>query len=485
MKKQSKHSKTAWRMNTAFVVLIALMLVALLLFNAVCLLLSNRYPLSCDLTANAAYEIGDETKAVLASLSEPISIDVMASENDMAGDRYLVQVKHILDCYPRYSRYVTLRYVDYTVDPTYAASHPDLTLSEGDVIVSTSEKTHQVGFVNLFNYTYTQSGSVAIESSRAEEAVTGAILNVLNDSVVRIGVVTGHGEQDVSSFVALLANNNYEVESVVLATDALEAFDVLLLTAPQMDLGEDDIRTLENYLYHGGEFGKTLFYTASAAQTALPNVETFLSEWGVSVGDGVVYETTAERTYQYQPYYPIVDYAETEYSGSLIDTDTPMLMPLSRPLSLVFSSKDSYAASELLTFGSTAGVQPSDAGEDFSPKEAETWGPFPAMALLTRSVTQNGTATKQSHVVVSASTEMLGELWIHNSSLSNSAYLLNLLGELTGTDQSISIAPKSLSGGTLGITTKQVTTLGVLLGGVLPFCILALGFGIWLYRRYK
>lgn len=485
MKKQSNHSKIAWRMNTAFAVLIALMLVTLVLFNAVSLLLSNRFPLSCDLTANTVYEIGEETKAMLASVTEPIRIDVMAAESDMAGDRYLVQVKHILDCYPQHSKYVTLRYVDYSVDPTYAAAHPDLTLSDGDVIVSAGDKTHQVSFVSLFNYAYTQSGSVAIESSRAEEAITGAILNVLNDTVVRVGVVTGHGEQDVSHFVALLANNNYEVDSVVLATDALVEYDLLVLAAPQTDLGEDDIRTLENYLYNGGEFGKTLFYTASATQTALPNVETFLSEWGIAVGDGVVFETTAERTYQYQPFYPIVDYAETEYSGSLIDTDTPMLMPLSRPLSLSFASRDGYVASELLTFGESAGVQPSAAGEDFSPKDAETWGPFPAMALLSRTVTENGVVSKQSNIVVSASTEMVGELWVQNSSLSNSTYLLNLVGELTGTDQSISIAPKSLSGGTLGITTKQVSTLGVLLSGVLPLGILALGFGVWLYRRYK
>lgn len=53
-----------------------------------------------------------------------------------SGDSYLVQAKRILEHYPQYSDRVSLRYIDYAADPSYAASHPDLTLSEGDVIVS-------------------------------------------------------------------------------------------------------------------------------------------------------------------------------------------------------------------------------------------------------------------------------------------------------------------------------------------------------------
>ena len=66
-KKLSGHR--GWKMNALFALLIALLFVAVFLLNAVALVLSNRYPLSVDLTANAAYEIGEETKAVLATLT--------------------------------------------------------------------------------------------------------------------------------------------------------------------------------------------------------------------------------------------------------------------------------------------------------------------------------------------------------------------------------------------------------------------------------
>ena len=92
---------------------------------------------------------------------------------------------------------------------------------------------------------------------------------------------------------------------------------------------------------------------------------------------------------------------------------------------------------------------------------------------------------KQSNVVVTGSVSMLEEVCLQNSSLANSSYLLNLFNTLTQREETVTIAPKSLSGKTLGITTAQVSTLGMVLGGVIPLAILAAGIGVWLYRRYK
>ena len=473
------------KMSALFALIIALLLVVMFLFNALALVLSNRYPLAIDLTANAAYEIGEETKTVLDSLSENVSIDVLSTKDSFDGDPYLVQARYILERYPQYSSRVTLRYIDYTSDPSYAASHADLTLAEGDVIVSAKDRVKQISLTSMFNYAYTASGSLTVESSRAEEAVTAAILNVLSGEETKIGVLTGNGQQDVPNFTALLVNNNYVLESAVIATNDLSVYDGLLLMAPQNDLSEDDIRALEAYLYNSGEYGKTLFYAASVSQTALPNVETFLTEWGVSVGDGTVFETKGEKTYQYQPYYPIAYHASQAYQDMLIDSDTPMLMPLSRPLEVLYQARDGQYTEELLTFSETAGVRPSDAGEDFTASDATQHGPMPAMVLASRKTYKNGVLDKRSNIIVSGSVAMLDEICMQNTSLANSTYLVNLFNDLTNKEASVAIAPKSLAGKTLGITTAQVTRLGILLGGVLPMCILLTGVGVWLYRRYK
>ncbi len=485
MKKHSTVEHSAGRkMNAVFAALIVLLIAAVFLVNAIALVLSNRYPLSVDLTANAAYEIGDETKQLLNTLAKDVQIDVLASETSFGGDAYLVQAKRILDCYPQYCGRIALRYVDYTSDPTYAANHADLTLTDGDILVSCGERQKQLPLTSLFNYTYTASGSLAVESSRAEEAVTGAIMNVLSEEQTKIAVLGGNGEQDAANFVALLVNNNFELSNAVLATDSLDGYDALLLLAPQTDLSGDDVRKLEAFLYNGGAYGRTIFYTASGTQPSLPNLETFLAEWGVTVGSGAVFETTSERTYQYQPYYPTASYASEKYRDEMIDADAPVLMPVARPLSILFQTKDAQSTETLLSFSETSGVRPADAGEDFRVEDAAQRGAMPAMVLCTRRVSDGGTE-KHSYIVVSASTEMLGALSLQNASLGNSAFLLNVCNDLTERAETVSIAPKSLSGKTLGITTSQVTTLGVLLGGVLPLLILLTGVGVWLYRRYQ
>ena len=139
------------KMNLVFALLIVLLIAAVVLLNAVALVLANRYPLSLDLTANAAYEIGSDTKTILEGLSDDVTIDVLSDENAFSQDAYLMQAKRILDQYPRYSERVKLRYIDYAADPSYAASHPDLTLADSDVIVSANGRVKQVALTSRFN----------------------------------------------------------------------------------------------------------------------------------------------------------------------------------------------------------------------------------------------------------------------------------------------------------------------------------------------
>ncbi|HPY63974.1 MAG TPA: Gldg family protein [Bacillota bacterium] len=476
---------TGRRMNALFALSITLLVVVFILLNAVALVLSNRFPLSLDLTANAAYNIGEETKTMLDHLVRPVTIDILAPEQMFSGDAYLVQTKKILKQYERHSSRVTVHYIDYAADPSYAATRPDLKLSEGDLIISSGDRVKQIPLSSLFNYTPTASGSIVIESSRAEETITSAIMNVLSGDDVRCGVLVGNGGPEAEAFTTLLVNNHYVLQNAVPATDDLSDFDALFLFAPQNDLSADDIRALDAFLYNDGNYGKTLFYTASVTQASLPMIESFLAEWGVTVGEGSVFETTPERTYQRQPFYAIADFAETHYRDMLVDPNAPMLMPLARPLKTIFTVRDHQFTETLLTFGETAAVRPPNASDDFTADDATERGPFPALVLASRRFYKDGLLARQSSIVVSSSHHMLEPIALHNTSLSNSAYLLNMMNDLTGREEGPAITPKSLAGKTLGATSSQVTRLGVVLGGIIPLAILLTGIGVWLYRRYQ
>ncbi len=485
----SRLRSTVPTLPTLFAVLLCLLVTGTFLINFVAMQLGQRYNLAVDLTANAAYKPGEETKALLQNLdsaSGDVDIFVLATEDAFSGSSYFLQAQRMIEAYPRLSSRVNLTYVDYVFDPTFASRYPDLDLSQGDVLVVSDDRVKQLKFADLFNYTYTENGALKIESSRAEEALTSAILYVISGDQVRVAILTGNGMRDMPVFTRLLTDNNYELSQVNLTMDTLDAYDLALLLAPQMDLSEDALRKLDAFLYNDGAYGKTLFYTADVTQDSLPNLETFLKEWGLIVGDGAVFETTAERTYQYQPYYPVAEYVDQTYRDQLIDPSAPVLMPLARPLDLVYETRGANANEVLLQFTETSGVRPSEAVDSFSVDQAERWGPIPALILASQRIYgTTGVIQARSNIVLSASTAMLDAFSIQNTSLANSQYLLNLLNSLCERTDVVNIQPKSLAGKTLSITTAQASRLGILLAGVLPLTILAMGIVIWLVRRYQ
>ncbi|MCD6284283.1 MAG: Gldg family protein, partial [Anaerolineae bacterium] len=150
-------------------VLLSLLVVGTFLINVVVMQLGERFMLTVDLTANAAYEAGEETRALLQSLDQDVEIYVLATEDAFGGSPYFLQAQRMIEQYPKLSPRVRLTYVDYVFDPTFASRYPDLTLSQGDVLVVRGDRVKQLQLSDLLNYNYTQSGNLTIHSSRAEE----------------------------------------------------------------------------------------------------------------------------------------------------------------------------------------------------------------------------------------------------------------------------------------------------------------------------
>jgi len=469
--------------NVLFILLMVLLTVGVVLLNMVARSLSDRYPLAADLTANAAYRVGDDTKAVLEELTTDIDLYSLATESQYSGNSSLIQLRSILEEYPKYSDHVKLHYVDYASDPTFAAAYPDLELSSGDVLVVSTFGIKQLPLANMFTYNADSAGNLTVNACRGEEALTSAIVGVLTDDTVQVGILTGSGAaSDVSTFAAVLTNNNFDVASVNMVTDDFTGYDILVLTAPATDLSEDVLSKLDAFLYNDGAFGKILLYAADVNQGEMPNMDAFLREWGIAVEDGAVFETSSDRAYSYQPYYPYADYAEETYSAMLKDSSNPFLAPLARPLSAVFDFRDNRTVTALLTFGTTAGIRPSDAPDTFAASEAEKWGPFPALLMSTW---KTGSSAESSCVIVSASAAAYGGTAMGNTAFSNAEYTVNVFNDLTDREGTVAIEAKSLTGNTLTLNTGTASRLGLVLCILLPVAILGTGITVFLRRRYK
>lgn len=487
--KHVKATRSTNNLKLYFWILIIILITVVFLLNIVMSLLDERYGLSVDLTGNELFEISDESKELIASMKDDIRIRVLAKEADFVGaSTYMAQANEVIKQYDKLGKTIKADYVNYVADPTFASRYPDVVMSHGDILVTCGNKHRVIKTSELFNYTYDSKGNAAIASSKADQVLSAALLNVTSDMQVAVNIISGNGEYTMPSFESLLLNNNFEVIYRNPATEDLDSCCKLaVLISPHTDLSPEVINKLDKFLYNNGEYGKTLLYTADAEQKQLPNLEAFLREWGVEIGDGAVFETKENRVFNYHPFYAVADYAEETYMGMLRDKTTPMLMPISRPLSVLYEYRNNNSTKVLLEFGKTAAVRPSDAPENFTQADAAVRGPIPALVLASYSVKdkETGKVQKQSNILVSGSSGMLDSYSIDNSSLSDSEYLLNVFNTLTEKKETVKIRSKTITGNELNISTAEANRLGLIFALLIPLAIIGTGVGIWLYRRHK
>lgn len=484
-----KRSKELLGTKLYFRALIIIFIVGIVLLNAVMGLLDERFELSLDLTENKLFEISDESRELVASLKDEVKIHVLAKEADYIGrSAYMAQVGEVIRQYGKIVKNITIEYVNYVADPTFASRYPDAVMSHGDILVTCGSKYRVIKTAELFNYTYDSKGNAVVASSKADQVLSSALLYVTEDEQVIVNIISGNGEYTMPSFESLLLSNNYEVRGKNLATEDPDPdCKLTVLISPHTDLSEEEIDKLDRFLYNDGDYGKTLLYTADAEQKPLLYLEAFLAEWGVRIGDGAVFETKETRVFNYHPFYAVADYADDVFSGMLRDKTKPMLMPIARPLSVSYEHRSNNSTKVLLEFGKTAAVRPSDAPGSFTQADAALRGPIPALVLASYSVKdkETGRVMKQSSILVSGSSGMLDSYSIDNSSLSNSEYLLNVINNLTERKETISIKPKTITGDKLNISIAEANMLGLIFALLIPFAIIGTGAIIWLYRRHK
>lgn len=477
-------AKSAVLMTGAFAVVIVLLL------NVVATALTKRYPLDIDLTSGQVFALDASTRDYIAALDTPVTIQVLATQERFVNTTdYNAQADAIFGQFDKHADNITVRYIDYVKDPTFAARYPKLSMKQGDILVSSPTRDKLVKTEELFHYTQNERGQLIIASSKAEEAVLGAILNVTSDSLPKVGIITGHNESDTAAFQNVLLQNNFAVEKVQLATQEIPADTaILLLAAPKNDLTPNELSRLDAFLENGGQFGKTLFYCADADQAALPNIETFLAQWGVQVDFGAVFETDANRVYNYHPFYAVADYVNRAYADLLRSDSVPLLMPVSKPLTVLFPNQGSYATELLLQFGETSGVRPANAGEDFTADAASRRGPIPALVkcdYIKRSAQDANQIQGRSTVLVSGSAAMLQGYAVGSTAFSNAEYLVNLFNELCSRQGVVTVTPKTMAGSPLNLTNQAADRLGILFVVAVPAFTLITGLTVWLMRRHK
>ncbi len=462
---------------------------AIVVLNVIVGIISERVNIKADLTTAGIYSLDGQTEEYLSALDEDVTLTVLNSEKTFeAQDSSYKQVNEILRRMEAKSEHITLEYLDIDRNPNYTAGFKGETLAE-NYIVAECEKTGRHKIISpydyfSFNQSYLQNyGAYVVESSNIEQETISAMMYVTSDRLVRVAFTEGYDEADSSALRELLSKNGYEVESLPLATtpEIDDGIDFVVVNAPKLDMDSEQLAKLDRFLDNNGDYGKTVVYFASTVQPKTPNIDEFLSDWGLGVGFEVIGQsdesrlTSADTLYAHIQRICDTEYTETVYNSGLYTFGIHM-----RP---VYETENSDAVRVTLmkTYGG-AFLYPLDkeTAEGFDIDKAER-GEFSDAVLSSRTNT-NG---EKSRVCAIGSEMFSSSVYMSVSNSDNAGFFTGIWDSISGRDRGVTIKPKSLTPAVFEMNVKTANVLLVILCVVVPVLIITFGIVIWARRRHR
>jgi len=465
-------------------VITIIFIVAVLIVNMIATGLTDKLGLSIDLTQDNSFEIGSSSKEYVKDIEDEVKIYVLYEEYSYKKlNKIYAQAASVIESYSYANPKITVEYKDIISDPTFVKQFDKLALQSGDVVVQCGDIAKKISPEAMFEV----SSTGTVSKSYVEREVTRAILNVTSGEMTKISVLTGFNNESADPLIEELTNNNYDVKLQSLLTEEIDPeASAVILFGPRVDLTEEAIKKIEDFLDNDGELGKTLMYFMSCDETMekLTNLDALLKDWGIETGYGLVYETNIANLIGNNPYFMTAALVNKEAAGNVANKNLMFASMFSRPLKLLFETEGSYKTETLVQLSKTVAILPEDAGDDYEHKDEYICGPLPSIALSTLQ-RYKGSDPIESKIMVGCTTAICYESVLKQSSLSNAEYMVGVTNYLTGTEEGVYIESKDLNTSSITTTAGQSQTVRIIFLYATPIAIMLGGLAVWLIRRHK
>lgn len=514
--KKLKHGTMATVFTCVFIAL-------LVLVNVVTTMLFDRYPITIDLTPNKIYSVSNDTEDYVKKVDVDVQVTIFADENTYTNySSYNKQAVELLKNYCKLNHHISYRFVDIDSHPEIVKEYTD-TISQFDMIFETKTKvdgkeisrTRKLGMLDLltfndeFEQQLSQSGysidtlaqqaggdlsflsyyGSYVESSNAEQAFTSALMTVTDPNPVYVTILTGRSElTQLTYFQTLLTANGYNVNTVDITSEDIPAdTDVIVIPAPKTDYLEEDITKVSDFLNNDGNLGKQLLYIASYGQEDTPNLDEFLSEYGLSIGKGVICESDSGKYYN-SPCVTVASTVSDNFTQDVSTENPAILSALCRPVNTLFDEQDMVSTDAYLQSSDaayTADVEISQTTGQVNIGDALVKGQQNYMAVGSKAKFTDDNKTLYSNVIAVGSEGLLSDTYLQYSQYQNSEYFISVINGLTGKTAGITITPKTITGNVFDITQQQKTVLKWTFCLGVPVVVLIVGIVIWARRKNK
>lgn len=480
-KGKNKHRAMSMVMTVAFIVLV-------IGINIVTVLLSERYPsMNIDLTNESLNTLSEEALEAASKIESETTIHIMASEDAAKGDQVYSgsikysQVANLAEKMREVNQKIQIHYVELDVEPDFINNYPDDSITTGCVIVESSKRHKVLTIDDLFAYTQDQTTGVTEFFSKVDGALANALTIVNLEKMPVLAIATGHSEMltsdNISTLLGVFEGKGFSViDFNILTAEVPEDAQVILIPTPSTDYTAEEIEKLRTFLSDDTTAdSKTIIYSAFYTQGELPNIASFLEEWGVSVNSGIVQETNSSAYYND----PAAVFANSV--GSILSEGSYpyLLSPATSPIELLFSSNDGVSVSALWSTNDTAQVITEEA-------EGIAGSGEQVLMSLSQKYSQKQGASASENVVVLGSSFAIFDSYISTDVFGNKAYFQDLVSALTGVDNNqVYIEEVATSSYDVVMSANLILIIGLGVFTIaVPLIILIIGLVIFLRRRH-
>ena len=455
--------------------------VAAVLVNLIAVNLPSQY-VKFDVSEQQLFTIGDQTAEILENLDEDITLYLIAQQG--GEDSTLLE---LLERYEGLSGHITVETIDPVLYPNFVSQYTDESVSENSVLVAGQNRSKVVDYYDIYQYSvdYTTYSST-LSGFDGEGQITSAIDYVTAEEIPVLYTLTGHDEASLTaSLTSSIEKENIAIESLNLLTSETVPDDaeILLIYGPLSDISEDEKNKITDYMNQGGQ----VVYLRGYTDQETPNLDSLLSEYRVSLAEGIVLEGSSEHHLPNYPYYLLPNINYSDYTADV--SSRYVMLAFAEGLTESASSENGEEETEddglyyesLLTTSDEAYAKVNMESQNLEMEEGDIAGPFDLGAVVTKTIDEE----TEAKLVVFASETLLDEQVDSMVSGGNSTLFLNVLSQLVDHESTVSIEAKSLEVSYLTVTAGSAIFWGLLTILIIPLFLLSLGGVIWFQRRKR
>jgi hypothetical protein len=469
--------------------------------------LSYRHFERWDWTSESLYSLSDRSKSELSALREPVTFYLFMGQ----GEPHYVAMHELLQRYRAESPRFLVEEVDPHSNPTryseLARRFDIVTLTddaggaEADVaaIATMGERVATIERTDLISLSFEgpddETGSKI--DVRAEQAITGALVELTEEQATKVCVLQGHGEWAVDTGDArslYAAEDVFRQDRIELAAERLDdegidlACDALYVIGPTVALRADEAAKIETYLEAGGNALIAFDPVHENRRFPPTGIESLLDDLGVEVTGSLVIETDPTRS---DPRGMTIiggapgSYGVHETTAPLVTQPAPAIFFELRGLvskegtqssPLLLTSEASWAETN---FDELVGLAELEQDADDVP------GPVAvAVATTVREQAQGETGDASGgRVIVVGDTEWLSGDALRSPALMNDDLLRIWTGWLTARHTLVAVSARQTDVEPMFINEDDLGWLALKLLAVIPLAFAIFGVGMWWTRR--